>query len=270
MHDHVYYMNLDGNMKVVIPRPDEYINKRRVVHMATHLTLSIDGQTMLLDSLIGDASVIGFGNINTGEYKPVFEAQNLLSHGQFSFHDPELFIIAEDWRNSYFTGQYFCYSLRTWIMDTKQTIFRPITPHIWYNHTGYPSHEWWAQDGTICWVDYEKGVYELSMDDFVAHNIWQRSLCHAHCDSTRTYFCADQSPYTWTKEPCKILFFNRKTGENIEVASGMPFYNFERGWYHTDPHPQFTPDDKAILYTTSHTNSAKCTIAICPTDQLIK
>ncbi|MBT3273837.1 MAG: hypothetical protein HN368_11825 [Spirochaetales bacterium] len=48
--------------------------------------------------------------------------------------------------------------------------------------TASASHEWWALDGFICFDDYEKGAHECNPVTPKATNVWQRPLCHAHCN----------------------------------------------------------------------------------------
>jgi hypothetical protein len=84
-----------------------------------------------------------------------------------------------------------------------------------------------------------------------AVHVWQGPLCHAHCDATRRYYCADESPYKWDRQPCKVLFYDRARGKEIAIASGMPQPPYPRNYYHIDPHPHFSPQGNYVIYTTT-------------------
>lgn len=262
----INYIDLYGNIEVVFEVPKEEIKDRLVHRIATHLTISCDGKKFLLDSTFGLTNVIATADRETGEYDVLLRTNTRYNHGQFSFHDPELFMIAQDWQHHPVTGEVYSYNHRSWLMRTDKRMFRPVTPDLWAGHNSNPCHEWWTQDGRICWVDYVEGVYELSMDDYEPHLVWNTPLCHAHSNSDATKFCADESPYKWQHTPVKILYYDRNTGKETKIVSAMKKPDFINSPYHTDPHPQFTPDDSAIVYTTTETSN-RCTIAICPTEQ---
>ena len=99
-------------------------------------------------------------------------------------------------------------------------------------------------------------------------HIWKRPLCHTHCDSTRRFWCADQSPYRWETEPCKVLFYDFEAQKETPIVSALPQPAWSRKAYHIDPHPQFSTSDRYIVYTT--TVAEGVTLALCPTSQLIK
>ena len=120
----------------------------------------------------------------------------------------------------------------------------------------------------ICWNDYERGTYECNPYTLEATHVWQRPLCHAHCSSDRRLWCADQSPYDWDDKPLEILFFNRDRKVDIQIVSAMPKPSLPRGMYHLDPHPQFSPQDGWIVYTT--TVRGKVDVALAPVNQLCR
>src|SRR5207237_3451011 len=89
-----------------------------------------------------------------------------------------------------------------------------------------------------------------------------RPLCHAQCDATRRYWCADQTPYKWNERPCEVLFFDRTLGKEVAIASALPAPPHPRGLFHIDPHPQFSPKATYVCYTT--TVLGKVDVALAP------
>jgi len=101
-------------------------------------------------------------------------------------------------------------------------------------------------------VDHVVGVYECDLEDRVARKVWQGPLCHAHCDHTRRYWVADESPFKWTKAPCRLLFYDREADRQGAVASAVPLHPLRRtGGVDTDPHPSFSPQGTYVAYTTT-------------------
>jgi len=247
----VWRQGIEGEPQVACTLSEEWINKRRFNRLATHLTLSADGRYFLLDGDIGAHWWVGLGDRETGEVTVLHEFPRHYNHAQFSTVDPDLFLIAQDWWNDPVTGQYFCYDHRIWLMDTHQTRFEPLRPKDWFGHGTSASHEWWSKDGLICWVDYREGAYECNLADQTARKVWQGPLCHAHCDATRRYWCADESPYKWERQPCEVRFYDRESDVEVKVVSGMPKPPIPRRAYHIDPHPHFSPDGQWIVYTTT-------------------
>ncbi|HCG25770.1 MAG TPA: hypothetical protein DE060_19270 [Lentisphaeria bacterium] len=266
--NHVYYMDLEGRTKIIMSLPDEYIKNRLLHDIATHLSLSCDGKYLLLDGHVGNVTFVATGNMKTGEVKILHEFDNYHDHGQFSPIEPNLFLIPRDWRRDDNTGRYVYMEMRLWIMNIEQTLFRPLCPDIWEGHTADTAHEWWSKDGKVCFVDYGRGVFKCDPHTLKREHIWQRPICHAHCDSTSSYFCGDQSPYYWNKIPVKILFYDRKEKTEKEIVSAMPPPSVSRSDYHVDPHPHFSPDDQNIIYMTTVMNQID--VAITPIDQLKK
>lgn len=247
----VWRQPLEGEPKVICSLDEAWVNKRRLRRLATHLTLSADGRYFLLDGDIGDHWWVGLGDRKTGEVEILKEFARHHNHAQFSTVDPEIFLIAQDWWNDPVTGQHFPYDHRIWLMDINQTIFEPLRPRDWVGHGTAASHEWWSKDGFICWADYKEGAFECDLDDRVARKVWQGALCHVHCDPTRRYWCADESPYKWDEKPCEILFYDRERDEEVKIVSGLPRPLYPRSQYHLDPHPQFSPQGFWVAYTTS-------------------
>lgn len=245
----VYRLGIDGETREVCRVPDEYIAKRHFARIATHLTLSADGRYFLLDGDLGDFWWVGLGDIRTGEVKILREFGRHHNHAQFSPTDPNLFLIPQDWWKDKLTGRHFRIDHRLWLMDVAQTRFEPVCPHDWYDANSRASHEWWSKDGMVCWNDYAKGTHECDPCTLAVTHVWKRPLCHAHCSADRRYWCADESPYKWATQPVEILFYDRQTQREIAIVSAMPPPPIPRDQYHLDPHPQFSPKDSWIVYT---------------------
>jgi hypothetical protein len=256
----------------VLTLPQDYIDGRMVRRISTHLTRSADGRYLLLDGQVGNRWFVAVGERATGEVRIVKEFARNYNHGQFSPTDPDLFEIAQDhWRDP-ITGQYLHYDHRIWLMNVEGTRCEPLQPGRLAGVGTGICHEWFADDGTLCWVDYEQGAYECDLaardaaaagDGLAGHavarppaeafttHVWKRSLCHAHCDPTRRWWVADESPYRWAQAPCQVLLYDRETGRESAIASALPQPPVARGMYHIDPHPRFTPSGEAIVYTTT-------------------
>lgn len=154
-------------------------------------------------------------------------------------------------------------------MDRSGSTHHPI-------NTGFTSrpyrgacHEWWANTDVIAFIDYETGVHEVDLSTGSSEHVWKEPLCHAHSDPSHRYYVADQSPYTWADKPCQVLFFDRKTGRRVEIASGLPQppggYANLRSRYHVDPHPQFAGDH--VVWTS--TVNDRITVALTPMSELL-
>lgn len=258
---YIYHMTNNGDISVVAALDEQWVNHRPIGQMATHLTLSADGQYLLLDGQVGTFWFVGTAHISTGKIQILKEFVSNHNHAQFSPVDPELFLIAEDWWRDRATGQYFPIDHRIWLMDIRGRRYEPLRPKEWYNHDAYPSHEWWSETGKICWVDYAAGAYECDIATGEAVNVWPRPLCHAHCNADSSLWCADQSPYTWDQRPCDVLLMDRTSGRELRIAS-LPKPTVPRDPYHPDPHPQFSPQGTWVVYTTTVRQTLD--IALCP------
>ena len=251
MKNKVFFQPLEGEPQVVCTLDETWINGRTLGHLATHLTLSADRRYFLLDGKIGNHWWVGLGDTQTGEVEVLKEFGRNYNHAQFSPVNPGLFSIAQDWWIDGISGERFPFDLRIWLMSINGNLFEPLRGGDYFGHGTQACHEWWADDGTMCWTDYEQGVFEATVEDRTAVKVWQGPLCHSHCDPTRRYYCADESPYKWAKQPCKVLFYDRTIGKEIAIASGLPQPPYPRNAYHIDPHPQFSADGQYVIYTTT-------------------
>lgn len=279
MASSVYRLGRDGNVTEVCTVTKDRIRYRHFTGLATHLTMSADGKYFLLDGDLGNLWWVGLGDVETGEVKVLKEFAHNHNHAQFSTTDPNLFLIPRDNWNDKLSGQRFHLDHRLWLMDIDQTRYEPIRPRDWYAHNSSTTHEWWSRDGLVCWTDYEKGAYECDPYTLDGTHVWNRTLCHSHCSSDRQYWCADDNPYKWATEPVEILFYDRRREKEIAIVSAMPqppvpadLFRLDppycsRDVYHLDPHPQFSPRDSWVVYTTTVRGSVD--VALSPVQGLI-
>lgn len=262
------FIDVAGNVRVVASIPDDYIGFRYLYRNSTHLSLSCDGEWFLTDGEVGDVTFIALFHAKTGEFKLLHEFPFRHNHAAFSPVNPKQFVCPKDWRRNYTTGKYEWMEHRLWVMDIDQTYYRPLCPDFWEGHTGNTAHEWWSNDGKICYVDYDNGVFEVDPDTREQKHIWKRPLCHAHCNGDKTLFCGDQTPYIWNVErPLELLFYNQPEDKETHIVSAMPPPPRPRAPYHLDPHPHFSPDGSLIIYMTTVRNEID--VAVTPVDQLI-
>ncbi|MCD6364890.1 MAG: hypothetical protein J7M14_03355 [Planctomycetes bacterium] len=272
----VYRMNLAGRTQTICTLSEEFINGRNYNRLATHLSMSADGKYFLLDGDIGAGWWVGLGEIATGEVRILKQFGNHHNHAIFSPTEADLFVIPEDWWHDKISGRYFAYSHRVWLMTIDGSRYEPAQPNAGRTarttganreQSSRISHEWWSHDGMICWNDYDTGPFECDPHTLEATHVWKRPLCHVHCSSDRQLWCGDDSPYKWTRRPLELWFFDRRTGRETHIVSAMPQPSVPRKMYHLDPHPQFTPQDTWICYTTQVLGNVD--VALTPVDQLV-
>ena len=229
--------------------PQEYIARRYVRRISTHLTLSADGRDLLLDGKIGNLWFLARVDVHTRAFALIREFPIHYNHAQFSTRDPDLLSVAQDWWIDPDTGVHNQFTHRIWWMRRDGTEWEPLHPVQREGHL--ISHEWWADDGTQCWINYQTGAFEMDGATRAITHVWKRPVCHAHCDATRQHWVADQSPYAWHERPCELLFFDRPSGREITIASALPKPTMDRRGYHIDPHPRFIDQGRAVCYTST-------------------
>lgn len=188
--------------------------------------------------------------------------------------DPNVKIVAIDedrWENSY-SGEHFVFNNRMWLMGADGKYMEPVIPTSWFGHDGSMlCHDFWALDGTLCYIDYKKGAYECDIKTREHIHVWKRPVCHAHTNFDRSLWVGDQTPYEWAETPCRVIFYDRKTNKELDIFSALPYpnINFRNSCYHTDPHPTFTDNGKYILSMTTVKNG-QVDVAVTPVEPLIE
>lgn len=267
----MWRINVEGEMTKVLTLPEDFLHNRVPGSLTTHSSISCDGKYVVLDIRLTGFTYVGIGDMETGEFKLLNNFGRLYDHAQFSPTNPELFLIDQDWWRDWHTGEYFCLDNRMWLMDIHGTRFEPVIPNAWYGRDGSEiCHDFWAKDGTLCWIDYNKGAFECDIETREITHVWKRPTCHAHTTKDRMFWCADQTPYAWKERPCQTLFYDRATNKEIEIISANPNPKVERGGvYHLDPHPSFTTDDEYIISTTTLVGGS-ADVAITPVKPLVE
>ena len=262
-------VDVNGNVEKFAQMDSEYLGGRVVLRFGTHLTISADGKDMLIEGFAGSIGFVSLLDMETRKFRVINEFMNHHDHGQFSPVDPELFLIDQDSWNDPNSGKHLVFHNRMWLCDRAGTRFEPVLRQSWFAHDGSKiCHDFWSFDGYICWIDYEKGAYEMHPETREMHHIWKHPLCHAHCNADRSLWVADQTPYEWAERPCRVIFFNRATEKTVDIYSALPEPFCGRGKWHIDPHPQFTPDGNYIVSTTTVHNQVA--ISITPVEQLLE
>lgn len=270
----VYRIDIDGNVSKVLEIDNEFINFRRIDRISTHLSFNAAKELILLDMRIGGKSYIATGNFKTGEIKHIHKFMRHYNHAQFSPTDPDIFLLDEDWERDPITGERFDVDKRMWIMDIHGTRLEPIDPDNWFRHNrSLYCHDFWSQDGWLCWPDLLENVYEYNIYTGEKNVVWNREICHAHT-LERKFWVGDASPYRWGKAPCRVIFFDRTSGKEIDIFSALPRPAILRaayipGAYHNDPHPSFSPTGKQIVSMTTIKNG-EIDVAITPVEPLLR
>ncbi len=262
-----YLQHLEGEPQLICSLPEGYVHGRYTDSLATHLTLSADGQYLLMDGQVGNEWFTATGDVHTGEFKIIKEFGYRYNHHQFSPVDPTLFMMAQDFYNDLYTGKRYVYDQRIWLMRTDGSMYEPLRAHVWDEHTTSCTHEWWAADGTICWVDNSIGVKECTVEDRTERVVWKQLCSHAHCDPTKRYYVCDDNPNDWYQRDCLIRFYDRAADKDAVICSGMPLPPCGKDRYHTHPHPQFCANGRLIAYTT--TVRGQVDVAITRTEDVL-
>lgn len=260
--DSVYRVDLEGRIERVFSLKDSLAKGRQINLIACHLTVSADGRYLLLDPQIGNEWLIVIVELETGDAKTLHRFTRKYNHAQFSPWDENLLLIAQDHYHDLYTGRFYHYDHRTWLMDCSGEIFEPLTPDLRNKVNAKPCHEWWTAPGRVAWVDYDEGVFEIDLKTRERTCIWPEPLCHAHSSPDRRFWCADQSPYLWPETPCEVMMLDRETGRRQSIVTAMPAPPVTRGDYHLDPHPQFSPRGSWVDYTTMVRGEVD--VALCP------
>ncbi len=247
----VYEVDVTGGIREILTVDEDFIGGRPIERISTHLSMNSEGELITLDMCIGGKSYIAVGNYKTGEITQIHKFARFHNHAQFSPTDPRLFILDQDWERDPISGERFDIDQRIWLMDVDGTRLEPIDPGNWFRHNGsIYCHDFWSQDGFVCWPDLLGDVYEYDPVTRERTAVWRRSLCHCHTLDRRLWV-GDASPYSWETRPCRVIFYDRDLNREIDIFSALPRPRYDRGLYHLDPHPAFSPDGSVIVSMTT-------------------
>lgn len=227
--------------------PNEIVKNRTPYRLATDLTFSANHRHLSVDPQIGRQWFIGDMDIETGQYTVWQEYDRCYNHAQFSPADNDQQLVAQDWWHDCVTGEETYFENRIWLIRKGHK----AVP-VFEGKQNQLCHEWWSDDGKeIMYIHYGKGTFSYHLETGENELIWPGTPCHSHCSSDKQMFVGDVNVYSWDRDPCKILFFDRKNQKEISIVSDMKKPVYFRDWYHTDPHPRFISNDEAIIYTTT-------------------
>ena len=265
-----YRVDIEGNITKVFELDNEFLNYRVPQRVSTHLSFNSDNKLVILDIRVSDKVYLATYEWETGKINMIHKFKRQYNHAKFSPIDPNLLLIDQDWERDSITGERFDIDNRMWIMDIRGTRFEPILPNNWFRHNNsIICHDFWSADGKICWPDLRDKVYEHDLETRQTTEVWNHEICHAHTNY-RDIWVGDDSPYKWTVKPCRIVFFDRRSGKEIDIFSSMPMHKYKStASFHLDPHPCFTQDSKYITSMTTVKNG-QVDLAITPVEPLIE
>ena len=252
----------DAKAELVNSIPEE-VHKGRIFGggLATHLTRSVDGREFLMDSNFGREWIVGSLPLDGGDFQVWQTFDRCFNHAQFSPIDPDFALIAQDRWVDVATGEGGDYFNRIWTIRRGEEA-KPVYPE--ENQYG---HEFWDKDGKHIWyVDYGDCTYRVRLSDSKTEKVWARGNCHTDCSSGSRYMVGDIDTYAWSDRGCKVGFYNRDTGREVNVVSDLPCWSLGLQ-YHIHPHPQFCAGDEFVVYTT--TVNGPGDVAFCRTSELV-
>jgi len=267
----LYRIKIDGTLDKMLELPNEKIDGRRFERLCSHVTVSPSGRYVALDICISQKIYMAVGDLQTGEIKILNKFCRCYDHAMFCPTREDLILIDQDWWRDYHTGEYFPIDNRMWLLNTSGERFEPLLPDMFYGRDGTEmAHDYWSEDGYVCWSDYYNGAYECNVDTREVTFVWKRPIIHSHTSRDRQLLVGDYTPYEWNKKPCQVLFYDRKTNKEIPVFSSMP-YNplWANRYYHLDPHPQFCAEDSLIVSTTTVVDG-RIDVALTPVAPVIE
>ena len=253
-----------------------------VFKLATHLTMTSDKKHLFLDINRRDFGCIqGTVNIETGEFTEWSRAPlgTNMNHGQINPKNDSLALCAYDgWADMADSaphkipfdenGNY----QRLWTLtaDGKRTMHPAMH--------NYATHEWWSADGKKIYYCCDKhGIYGINLDTGADIAILEGiDPWHAHCTNDETLFVWDEKKLErydgkWYRGcPAALNLLNRKTGKNLVIIAEMPENEFtptHQNYYHIDPHPRFTENEKYIVFST--TELGGCDLAIVSVEEIL-
>jgi hypothetical protein len=263
--DRVLRQPVDGDVEEILRIDPALVRKRHLFGLCANLSSSSDGRYFLFDSHVGDEFIVWLHDRQSGEPRVVHCFPRKMHHAMFSLHDPELFFINQGPGNDPYTGTRINIESRTWLMDIHGNRLEPLTPDLWFGHNAENCHEWWTRQGTIQFCEYRSGIWEANPYTRERELIWSRPSIHGQTSPDGTWIVCDENTYAWNeKSPCSVWALHRPTGREVRIASPLPPPPFGRGdWraWHPDPHPHFSEDGQAMVYTTTELGTLNLAIS---------
>lgn len=265
-----------GALELISPVPEFLKGKGSLAKLATHPTFSCDKKSLCFDAQVGKTWIIGDINLESGEWTAWHEFDFCKNHAQFNPAKPNLILYAEDEHSDLTDG-----TMRWIRRDENNKLMRLWTIEKGSEPVYIPPlfiearHEWWSADGeSIYYIDWYNGTIKYDTNTKEHTVVDPRGTWHAHCSADETLFVADENEIDGKKwfRGCKsrVHFYNKNTDKYVNIVTENPalFTRENQCRYHIDPHPQFTMNEKAVMYTTTVTGKVRA--AICEVGQLLE
>lgn len=265
--DRVCKIDVRGEWEEVLRVPPELLKSRHLFRLVSNMSPSADGRCFLFDSHVGDEFILWLHDRETGEQKVVHRFARKMHHSHFSQHDPDLFMVSQGPGNDIYTGTRVNIETRTWLMNTGGTRLEPLTPDLFFGKNARNCHEWWTPEGKIQYCEYDSGIWEVDPESKTRELLWNRPSIHGQVHPEGTWLACDENTYQWNdRKPCSVWAWHRESGRELCVDGPLPQPPF--GWkdwraWHPDPHPHFSSDGEALIYTT--TRGGTMNVAVSPT-----
>ena len=266
--------------KIVEVSP-EVIKHRRLDGLATHLVKNADGTRFALSGRLGAKWFVGYADIRKKSIKFLHWFDRCYDHEQYSPTDPHLILFTQDWWRDWKTGKYNKMMNRMWLVRDTGGKPRALIPGEEWGVGNCAHHEWWSSTGK--WVYYCDNVYlandpinvlratcvkRVNIRTLKQEVVWDNEVTHAHCDATEEHFVGDFYSYLRkSKVPAQVRYFNKSTGREIQICSGMPVLDDIAPIFPDDPHPRISPKGNYVVYTT--TVRGKVDIAVAPMAEVL-
>jgi hypothetical protein len=272
LRDRICRLHVSGEWEEVLRMPKALLNDRHLFLMVTNVSLSADGRYFLFDSHVGKEFIVWVHDRHTGEHRVVKRFDRKMHHSMFSLHDPDLLLVNQGPGRDVITGERIEIGSRTWLLNVDGSRCEELTPGLQFGKNARNCHEWWTAQGDIQYCEYGSGIWEVNPDSKTRKLVWPRPSIHGQCSPDGAWLVCDENTYNWSPEkPCSVRAFHRSSGQEIRICGPMPPPPFAwkdwRAW-HPDPHPHFSADGQALMYTTSVYDTMN--VALCPLEALCK
>ncbi|MBO4476384.1 MAG: hypothetical protein J5737_06665 [Bacteroidales bacterium] len=299
VRDNGYFMMKDlkkGETVRLADFPSEIAPKGCYIQRAlSHITLTQDKKKVFIDAAINDVFYQGLLDLYTGEWTEWNRTSTVhLTHGQLNpTRDDEALLAIDVWDKS--DGEKIPIEYdpdgtypRIQLMKPDGTR-RTIKP----SENNYATHEGWCADGNTIYFcagmhlpngEYSGGFHfrNVRTNDYTVIPV-ERST-HGNPTKDLQYFVHDDDrPWGEYKTgyyrggPWRVWFYNRKTGKDLAIFSGLkPITTPDKpSTIHPDPHPHFVCNDKYVICSASDNEDGGngfgyLHVCITPVDQLIK
>ena len=252
-----------------------------VVATATHITRTSDKNKFFLDIGMAEfGGIQGLIDIRDGSFTEWCRTERPHNHGQLNPKNDDLALMAYDGFNNLVDGKYnrIPYD-ENGVYQRLWTLTSDGERKMWPPMHNYATHGWWSADGNkIYYCCDNHGIYGI--DIRTGENItvldgidpW-----HAFSSKDDSLFVYDEKKLEryggkWYRGcPAAVNFLNRRTGKHLVVISEMPENGHtpdNQNYYHIDPHPRFTENEKYIVFSTSELGG--CDLAVAVVDELVE